>query len=465
LSFPRKLNEECGVAGIIGHQESSYLIYLCLYALQHRGQEGCGIVTLSGNDFYSKRSHGLVSESFQSQDFSTLPGDQAVGHVRYSTQGGSSLNNIQPFSFNSSLGKMAIAHNGNLTNASAQKKELEASGSIFSSSVDSEIFMHLLAKATGDDFVSRMKHVVDVVDGAYSLVVMAENALYGVRDPFGFRPLVIGKKGDAYILVSESCALDLIEAEYVRDVEPGEVVILRPGQEIESHFIGPKKQKSFCAFEPIYFARPDSKVHDEDIYSLRRRMGEELAKEFAVEADTVFAVPDSGVPMAIGYGAKLNIPVELGLVRNHYVGRTFIQPDQEIRDFGVRLKLNPVSSVIKGKKIVVVDDSLVRGTTAKKIVRLLRQAGASEIHLRIGSPPITHSCFYGVDTPSREKLLAAQKKTQEIKEQLEVDSLAFLSVDGLKSALSSEQGYCLACFTGNYPENIHHEIPKQPTDV
>ncbi len=464
MSISRKLHEECGVAAIIGHQEASYLIYLCLYALQHRGQEGCGIVSIANHEFHSKRSHGLVSESFQSQDFGGLPGDQAIGHVRYSTQGGSSLNNIQPFSFNSSLGKMAIAHNGNLTNAASMKKDLESSGSIFSSSVDSEIFMHLLAKATGNHFIDRMKHAMESVDGAYALAVMTEDALYGVRDPFGFRPLVIGKKDEAYILVSESCALDLIEADYVRDVEPGETVVLRPGSPIESHYLVPKKQASYCAFEPIYFARPDSKIHDEDIYSLRRNMGEQLAEESAVEADTVFAVPDSGVPMAIGYGAKLNIPVELGLVRNHYVGRTFIQPNQEIRDFGVRLKLNPVSSVIKGKKIVVVDDSLVRGTTAKKIVRLLRQAGASEIHLRIGSPPITHSCFYGVDTPSREKLLAAQKKIEEIKQQLAVDSLAFLSVDGLKKALSSKQGYCLACFTGKYPEKIHHDIPKQPTD-
>ncbi len=467
------LREECGVVGVIGAQEAANWVYLGLFAQQHRGQEGCGIVTLdmkvAAKDslFNVHKGFGLVAETFNPEILARLGGDAAIGHVRYSTQGGHIIQNVQPFYFTTVLGPLAIAHNGNLTNGTKIRQELEASGSIFQSTSDTEVFVHLIARADQPTILGRIFEAMKKVNGAYSMTLLAKDKLFAVRDPFGFRPLVIGKKGDSYVVTSETCALDLIDAEFVREVAPGEVVELTTSG-MTSHFPLEKKKPAFCSFEPIYFARPDSRVFGEEIYTLRRKMGTILAKEAPAKgADIVIAVPDSGVPMAIGYSEESGLPHELGLVRNHYVGRTFIQPAQEIRDFGVRLKLNPVLSVLKGKRVVVVDDSIVRGTTSAKIIRMIRQAGAREIHLRIGSPPITHSCFYGVDTPVRSRLLAAQKDVPAIRELLGCDSLAYLSVDGLRQALSEagEGKYCTACFTGRYPEKIHAEIPSQPTDA
>jgi amidophosphoribosyltransferase len=468
------LREECGVVGVIGEPKAADWVYLGLFAQQHRGQEGCGIVALDSQDaksdvsiFQVHKSFGLVAESFNPEILSRLKGDAAIGHVRYSTQGGHIIQNVQPFYFNTVLGPLAIAHNGNLTNGTQIRQQLEASGSIFQSTSDTEVFVHLIARADESTVAGRLFQAMKKVNGAYSIVLLAKDRLFAVRDPFGFRPLVIGKKGEGYVVASETCALDLIDADFVREVSPGEVVEITP-KEMKSHFPLEKKKSAFCSFEPIYFARPDSRVFGEEIYSLRRKMGTILAREAPARgADIVIAVPDSGVPMAMGYSEESGLPHELGLVRNHYVGRTFIQPAQEIRDFGVRLKLNPVLSVLKGKSVVVVDDSIVRGTTSAKIIRMIRQAGAREIHMRIGSPPITHSCFYGVDTPVRSRLLAAQKDVEAIRELLGCDSLAYLSVEGLRQALSEagEGKYCTACFTGKYPENIHAQIPTQPTDA
>ena len=470
----KSLNEECGVVGVIGHPDAASMVYLGLFAQQHRGQEGCGIVSLDqtkvGSEttsFQVHKSFGLVAESFNPTILARLTGDAAIGHVRYSTQGGQIIQNVQPFYFRTSLGPLAIAHNGNLTNAAAIRAELEQSGSIFQSTSDTEVFVHLLARAEGESILERIFAVMRRVHGAYSLVIQAFGRLFAIRDSFGFRPLVLGERHGCHIVASETCALDLMDARFLREVEPGEVVEIT-AKGMTSHFPLPKRSTAFCSFEPIYFSRPDSKVFGEEIYVLRKSMGRMLAVESpAANADIVIAVPDSGVPMAVGYSEGSGLPFELGLVRNHYVGRTFIQPAQEIRDFGVRLKLNPVESVLKGKSVVVVDDSIVRGTTSAKIIRMIRQAGAKEIHLRIGSPPITHSCFYGVDTPEREKLLAAQKDVESIRMSLGCDSLAYLSLEGLLKVLGDSDKrtkFCTACFSGRYPEEIHAAVPSQPTD-
>lgn len=464
-----KPKEECGVMAVIGDIEAANLVYLGLYALQHRGQEACGIVTFdrsqSGTKLYVHKSFGLVADSMTLEVIERLKGDIGIGHVRYSTQGGRLVENIQPFQFKTALGPIAIAHNGNLTNARAIRHALELQGSIFQSTSDTEVFIHLILKSSKQTLKERIGDAMTQVNGAYSLCVMSKDALYAARDPFGFRPLIVGKRGDSLIVASETCALDLIGAQYVRDVEPGEVLELSRNGTESLHAV-PKREKTFCAFEPIYFARPDSLLGKTSIYELRKNMGRKLAEECpAPDAEIVIAVPDSGVPMAIGYSQQTGLPFEIGLVRNHYVGRTFIEPSQEIRDFGVKLKLNPVPSLIRGKRIVVIDDSLVRGTTSAKILRMLRNAGAKEIHLRIGSPPITHSCYYGVDTPQREHLLAAQMDVKKICALIGADSLGFLSHEGLKQALgSTSASFCYACFSGQYPESIHSEITPQPTD-
>lgn len=465
------LHEECGVMGVIGDSQASFLIYLGLYALQHRGQEACGIVTL--NDSVqppvtdSCKSLGLVSDQIKKSDLEQLKGHLGLGHVRYSTQGGSLTENIQPFIFRTSaFGTVSLAHNGNLTNGDLLRQELEQDGSIFVSTTDSEVLIHLLAKSKHTQLKDRIADLMGRIKGAYSLVMMAEGRLYGVRDPFGFRPLVLGHLGESWIFASETCALDLLGARFVREVEPGEII------RIDAH--GPQsffpknltKKSAACSFEPIYFARPDSVVSGESVYETRKRMGEILAAEYPASADLVMAIPDSGVPLALGYSRVSGLPLELALVRNHYVGRTFIEPYQENRDFGVRLKLNPVGDSLKGKSIVLLDDSVVRGTTSKKIVRMLREAGVREIHFRVGSPPITHSCFYGVSTPEREQLLAARHSVKEIRDLLGVDSLAYLSLEGLRKALlvGDRDKYCFACFNGDYPEEIFAPVTSQPAD-
>ena len=456
------------MVGVIGDPEASRFAYLSLYALQHRGQEACGIISIDDDKkFLSHKSFGLVGEIFSKDQLDALHGTQAIGHNRYATHGGRSVQNIQPFSFNTSIGPLAIAHNGNLTNSTRLRRELEAQGSIFQSTSDTEVFMHLLAKGSSDDLQERIVEAMSKVQGAYSLALMGLGVLFAIRDPYGFRPLVIGKRKNAYIVVSETCALDLIDAELVREVEPGEVVKITP-QGIESSLIvgGKKERSAFCSFESIYFSRPDSKVYGQHVYGVRKKLGEELALEDNVDADVVIAVPDSGVPMAIGYAAKAQLPFEVGLVRNHYVGRTFIEPNQAIRDFGVKLKLNPIRDVLYDKRVLVVDDSIVRGTTSTKIVRMIRNAGAKEVHMRIASPPITHSCYFGVDTPQRENLLAAQYHIKEMCEFIGADSLAFLSTEGLKKVLEdqSEQKYCMGCFGQGYLEAVNDEIKEQPTD-
>jgi amidophosphoribosyltransferase len=461
-------HEECGVVGVMGDPEAANLIYLSLYALQHRGQEAAGIVTINqSGQFSGHKTFGLVGDGFDRDVLDKLEGRSGLGHNRYSTHGGSRMvQNIQPFSFNTALGSLAIAHNGNLTNAQPLRRALEQQGSIFQSTSDTEVFMHLLARDAAETVLGRIISVMQQVKGAYSMTILTKDRLYAVRDPFGFRPLVMGRRGTAVVVASETCALELIDAEFEREIAPGEVVEIFPDGYVQSHFPIESKRKAFCSFEPIYFARPDSQIFNEEIYSLRKKMGAQLAKESHVDADLVIAVPDSGVPMALGYANEVGLPLELGLVRNHYVGRTFIEPSQSIRDFGVKLKLNPVASALRGKRIVVVDDSLVRGTTSVKILRMIRKAGAREIHMRLGSPPITHSCYFGVDTPERNQLLAAQRNVEEIREFIGADSLAFLSLDGLKQALGQENAdnYCYGCFNGDYPEDICREVDDQPTD-
>lgn len=465
------LREECGIIGIYGDQDAARLSYLGLYALQHRGQEACGIVTVKTNSdedsLSSHRDYGLVSDVFGSFDFNNLSGDLAIGHVRYSTQGGRSLLNVQPFLFRSArFGPIAIAHNGNLTNAALIRAELEQKGSIFASSSDSEVFTHLIARSKEDSLEECLKEISRKVKGAYSIVIAAQDKLFGVRDPFGFRPLVLGKRNGEYILSSESCALDLIDAQYLRDIKPGEVITIS-SRSYNSTFLPLQTKARHCSFEPIYFSRPDSLVNKHTIYEYRKKMGAILARENPVEADLVMAIPDSGVPAAVGYAHESGIPLELGLVRNHYVGRTFIEPTQQIRDFRVKLKLNPIRTVLSGKRVVVIDDSLVRGTTSFKIIRMLREAGAKEVHFRVSSPPITHSCYYGVSTPNRQRLIAAQKSVEEIRKELGADSLCYLSLPGLKKLLEEDGGssHCYACFNGLYPEEIFCKIPAAPVDV
>lgn len=460
----KSIREECGIAAIAADRAVAQYLYYCLHALQHRGQEACGVVCCDGKKLHSHKNFGLVSENFTTTVLDTLRGHVGAGHVRYSTQGGQDVSNIQPFAFSlPPFGCVTLAHNGNITNARALRDELETRGAIFSSSSDTEVFMHLLARAQGRTLVARLQEATQQVKGAYALVLTAGDKIYGVRDPFGFRPLVIGKKSDLWVLVSESCALDLIEAEFVREVLPAEIVQIDMLSGIAS-FVGTAKPRSFCAFELIYFARPDSLVEGREVYAVRKAIGKRLAAaDKNIQADVVIAVPDSGVPMAFGYGEQAGLPVEAGFMRNHYVGRTFIHPDQQIRDFAVRLKLNPLPRSLKNKRVVVVDDSLVRGTTAQKILRMLRQRGVREIHLRIGSPPITHSCFYGVDTPDRSQLIAAQQDTAQICRTLGADSLRYLSLPALQQALG-DTGHCTACFTGNYREDIFQKIAEQPCD-
>ena len=450
----KSIREECGIAAIAANEAVARYLYCCLHALQHRGQEACGVVCFDGKKLHSHKNFGLVSDNFTPTVLNTLRGHIGAGHVRYSTQGGRDVANIQPFSFSMPpFGLLSLAHNGNITNARLLRRKLEATGAIFRSSSDTEIFMHLLARAPGKTLIARLQEAKQQVKGAYALVLTAGDKIYGLRDPFGFRPLVIGKKQNLWLLASESCALDLIEAEFVREVLPAEIVQIDMQAGISS-YVGEAKQRSFCAFELIYFARPDSLVAGQEVYAVRKTIGKQLAAEDEnTQADVVIGVPDSGVPMAFGYGEQACLPVEAGFTCNHYVGRTFIQPDQQIRDFAVRLKLNPLPRSLQNKRVVVVDDSLVRGTTAQKILRVLRNRGVKEIHLRIGSPPITHSCFYGVDTPDRSQLIAAQQNTAQICRTLGADTLRYLSLPALHKALGNA-GHCTACFTGNYREDI-----------
>jgi amidophosphoribosyltransferase len=444
--------EECGIFGIFNHAEASNLTYLGLYALQHRGQESCGIVSSDGVNLHAQKSMGLVADVFGNEEiFRSLPGLSAIGHVRYSTTGSSVIKNVQPIMVDYSRGSIAVAHNGNLVNAQLIKDELEAYGSIFQTTMDTEIIVHLLATSKANSLLDRLTDALNRVEGAYCLLFLTETRMIAARDPHGFRPLCLGKQGDAWVVASESCALDLIEAEFIREIEPGEIVVIdRNG--ISSHFPFKKVDPTPCIFEFVYFARPDSYIFGKNVYQVRKELGHQLAREHRIEADVVIPVPDSGVPAAMGYAEESGIRLEMGLIRNHYVGRTFIEPQQSIRHFGVKIKLNPVREVLEGKRVVIIDDSIVRGTTSRKIVKMVKNAGASEVHVLISSPPTSYPCYYGIDTPNRKELISSSHTNDEITRYITADSLGYLSREGLLQAVGIDQGsYCRACFTGGYP--------------
>ena len=467
------MHEECGVFGIIGHQDSAALTALGLHALQHRGQEAAGIVSCDNGHFHNHRGLGQVADNFGSESaIRKLPGSMSIGHVRYATAGGTTLRNVQPLYGDFEFGGLAIAHNGNLTNALALRRQLVRRGCLFQSSMDTETIIHLIAISLYSTVEDRMIDALRQVEGAYSLVAITQDSVIGVRDPLGIRPLVLGKLNDAHILASESCALEIIGADFVRDINPGEMIILSKDG-IRSIAPFPVKKKRFCIFEYIYFARPDSLVDGLSVYDVRKEIGKQLALETAVEADVVVPIPDSGVPAALGYAAEAGIPFELGIIRNHYVGRTFIEPSDSIRHLGVKLKHSANRKMIEGKRVILVDDSIVRGTTSMKIVSMIRQAGASEVHMRISSPPTSYPCFLGIDTPERRHLLAARNSPEEMNALIGSDSLGFLSIDGLYRAVgeagrSAEQPqFCDACFTGEYPLSLTdyknvRDIPDKP---
>ncbi len=453
-----KPKEACGIFGIINHKEAANITYLGLHALQHRGQESAGIATSDNGKFKIHKEMGLVVDVFGPEKLSALTGDIAIGHVRYSTAGESELKNAQPFNVEYQFGSLAIAHNGNLVNAIELRKELEASGSIFQSTMDTEVIIHLLAHSKEKkerNIVARLKDILPRLKGAYSLVFLTETSLVAVRDPNGFRPLVLGKLGESYVVASETCAFDLIGAQLIRHLEPGEILEIHHGDNIITKDFIPLKQKiepTPCVFEQIYFARPNSYIEGTYVYKIRKQLGSVLAKEQPSNGDVVIGVPDSGMIAAHGYAATSGIPLELGLIRSHYVGRTFIEPKQEIRHFGVKLKLSPVREVLENKKVIVVDDSIVRGTTSKKIVLMLKSAGAKEVHVRISSPPTLGPCFYGIDTPKRSELIASQKTIDQIREFIGADSLGYLSLSGLRHAVNeSHYHHCDACFSNQYP--------------
>ncbi len=441
----------CGIFGIYNHLEASHLAYLGLYALQHRGQESAGIVSSDNRRLHHYRQMGLVSEVFTQDILKNLSGKSAIGHVRYSTAGSSELKNAQPFSVDYYKGSLAIAHNGNLTNAFFLKKELESKGSIFQSNMDTEVIVHLIARSKEKSFLERTVQALKQVEGAYSLLILTENEMIAARDPFGFRPLLLGQLKGAPVVASETCAFDLIGARSVREIEPGEVLLINE-EGIKSFNPFPRKQLHQCIFEFIYFARPDSFLFNRNVYAVRKSFGARLAVESPAAADMVVPIPDSGFPAALGYAAQSKTLLELGMIRNHYIGRTFIEPEQRIRHFGVKIKLNPVRGLLKGKKITTVDDSIVRATTSRKINKMFRNAGAKEIHVRISSPPITHPCFFGIDTPKKSELIASSHKIKEIQEFINASSLHYLTLEGLKKCMQDEADhFCYACFTGDYP--------------
>ncbi len=446
-----KFHDECGIFGIFGDEEASTLTQLGLFALQHRGQEACGIVSASGGELHQYREVGLVADVLNPDVLAKLPGKAAIGHTRYSTAGKNTLDEVQPFCVTCQHGRIAICHNGNLPFAEARRLELERSGAIFSSTSDTETILHGIARTPAKDVVEAITKVLATVEGAYSLLFLTADKLIAVRDPRGLRPLVLGKYKDAWCVASETCAFDLIDAEYVREIEPGEMLIV-DAQGLHSSMPFEKKQRAVCTFEHVYFSRPDSTIYGKSVNESRHKMGKRLAVEQPCDADLVVPVPDSGVAAAIGYSDQSGIKFRQAIIRNHYVGRTFIEPAQHIRSFGVRLKLNPIKDLINGRRIVLVDDSIVRGTTSKKIVQMVREAVASEVHMRVSCPPTTHSCYYGVDTPDREQLIAAQMSVEEICEHIGADSLGYLSLEGMLDAIGLEAGTtCQACWTGTYP--------------
>jgi amidophosphoribosyltransferase len=451
--------DQCGIFGVFGHPEASNLTYLGLYALQHRGQESAGIVSSNGETLKAVRGMGLVSEVFDREEtISCLAGDYAIGHVRYSTTGESAERNVQPILIDCQRGEIAVAHNGNMVNADVLRGQLEAAGSIFQSSSDTEVLLHLYARARIGPVEDAVASSLLKVRGAYSLLFLTKDALIAARDPMGIRPLALGKLGEAHVVSSETCAFDLIEATYVRDVAPGEVLVIDQAG-LRSYFPFPKDMARHCIFEHVYFARPDSRVFGRSVLGSRLEMGRRLARESAVPADVVVPVPDSGIGAALGYAEESGLPYVMGLVRNHYIGRTFIEPKQKVRSFGVRIKLNPVREVLEGKRVVLIDDSIVRGTTSRKIVDLIRSSGAVEVHLRISSPPTTHPCHYGIDTPRQSELIAASQSVEQIRARVGADTLSYLSPAGLSASVGDSHGtrHCMACFTGKYAVPVREE--------
>ena len=468
-----KFHDECGVVAIFAHPEAEKLAYLGLHALQHRGQESAGIVTSDGLTSRAHKAMGSVADIFTEDVLSKMRGTLAIGHTRYSTAGDSALLNAQPILVQSNKGSIAVAHNGNLVNAVQVRAQLESQGSIFQSNSDTEVIVHLIALSKEHTLPEAVADALRRVEGAFSLVMMSNDRVFAVRDPRGFRPLAMGRiaavegqKQDTIVFASETCAFDLIGAEYVRDVKPGELVVVGP-EGISSRFYSTAAPQSSCIFEHVYFSRPDSIVFGRAVQTSREELGRQLAREAGVEADLVVPVPDSGVTAAVGYAAESGIPFRFALIRNHYVGRTFIEPSQSVRDFGVKLKLNPVRSLLQGKRVVLIDDSIVRGTTSRKIVRMIRSAGAKEVHMRVSCPPTISPCYYGVDTPSKRQLIAANKSVEEIRDYIGADSLAYLSLEGLKKACGEGEkiSYCSACYTGNYPTDIIDVEEIQPASA
>lgn len=461
------LREECGIVGVWNHEEAARLSYLGLYAIQHRGQESAGIVSLDKGQHIQHKGLGLVGEVFQENDLVRLSGNASIGHVRYSTTGQNLLANAQPLTAALMNGPVAIAHNGNIVNSKQLKKELQVQGAIFQGTNDTESVLHLLSRVDSSDIIECLKQSMSKLEGAFCFVLLTDDRLIAIRDPYGFRPLVLGRKLNeknewSYILASETCAFDLIGAELVREIEPGEIFWIDKEGQHSLNFSSNKLKTAKCVFEHIYFSRPDSVVFGKSVYESRKQFGRHLARENPIEADLVIPIPDSGVPSAIGYSSESGIPFELGIIRNHYVGRTFIQPQQSIRSFGVKIKLNPQSAVLKGKKVIVVDDSMVRGTTAKKIIGLIRQAGAKEVHMRIASPPTVAPCYYGVDTPQKDQLIAARLGLEDIRQFIEADSLQYLSLEGLFASVDGkssgpEKSFCAACFDSKYPTPLWND--------
>jgi amidophosphoribosyltransferase len=458
--IPSRPREECGIFAVWGHEEAAKLTYFGLYALQHRGQESAGIVTSNGERVLEHKAMGLVPEVFDEQILTRLEGDMALGHVRYSTTGSSLLVNAQPFRIRHSGRSLAIAHNGNLVNAQKIRSELEDAGSIFQTSMDSEVVLHLTARSMRKGLEQAMIDTMANVEGAYSMVIMTEDSIIAVRDPNGFRPLCLGRLNSSYVVASESCAFDLVEAEYLREIEPGEIVIINKDG-LRSISSGIKSRKSHCIFELIYFARPDSNVFGQNVYLFRKRQGELLAQDFPLEADLVMPFPDSGNYAALGYAQASGIPLEMGVIRNHYVGRTFIQPSQSMRDFAVKVKLNPVKELLKNKRVLIIEDSIIRGTTARTRIKTLRKIGAREVHMLVSCPPHCFPCHYGIDFSSRGELIAAQKSVEEIRDFIGLESLGYLGIDSLVKATDiPTEDLCLACFDGKYPVPIDEKFSK-----
>ncbi len=456
-----RFHDECGLFGIWNHPEASNVAYLGLYALQHRGQESAGIAATDGVNFHTEKAMGWVADVFSPERLRRLPGHRAIGHVRYSTAGSSNLRNAQPITANTARGPIAIAHNGNLTNAETLRRDMERDGAIFQSNSDTEVILHLLARAPAGPLEDQIVHALGQVKGAYSLVILTPDAMYAIRDPYGFRPLTLGRLGEAWVVASETCALDLLEARGERDVAPGEIAVV---SDAGLHTIRPfpPAERLQCVFEYVYFARPDSILWGRNVHTVRKALGRQLAREHPAEADIVIPVPDSGTSAALGYSEESGTPYELGLIRNHYVGRTFIEPKQGIRHFGVKVKLNPMREMLEGRRVVVVDDSIVRGTTSRKIVKMIRGSGAREVHVRISSPPIQWPCYYGIDTPTRKELIASSHVPEEIRRYLAADSLGYLSLEGMLKATGADPShFCHACFTGDYRVGMEPEATDQ----